>query len=150
MSVIIAVIGTATGKALSRSQDFCALQCAWPTGRVSLFCSATPYLLSAGYNSMLIPDRVNSRPRARQMKLTDSGLPPIDLPGAPKTAGVQVTVQRLAVCPAVEATPHANVDETTQAVRQEPCVISRQVVYAAMKLMSEHRLLCTTRGGRCA
>lgn len=75
------------------------------------------------------------------MKDTDSSQPPIDVPEALKAAGLQVTAQRLAVYRAVEAMPHAIADEISQAVRQELGVISRQAVYDALNVMSEHGLL---------
>lgn len=58
-----------------------------------------------------------------------------------KAAGLQVTVQRLAVYKAVKALPHAGADEISQAVRLELGVISRQAVYDALNVMAEHGIL---------
>ncbi|OED36569.1 transcriptional repressor [Chromatiales bacterium (ex Bugula neritina AB1)] len=58
-----------------------------------------------------------------------------------KSAGLQVTAQRLAVYRAVQASPHAMADEICQTVRAELGVISRQAVYDALNAMSEHKLI---------
>lgn len=65
----------------------------------------------------------------------------LDVSEALKASGLQVTAQRLAVYRAVKATPHAMADEICQAVRLELGVISRQAVYDALNVMSEHRLI---------
>ena len=65
----------------------------------------------------------------------------LDVSEALKKAGLQVTAQRLAVYRAVEATPHGLADEICQKVRMELGVISRQAVYDALNVMSEHRLI---------
>jgi len=56
----------------------------------------------------------------------------LDVSEALRTAGLQVTVQRLAVYEAVEATPHAMADEISQIVKSEIGVISKQAVYDAL------------------
>jgi len=58
-----------------------------------------------------------------------------------KAAGLQVTVQRLAVYQAVHASPHAMADDICQAVRSQLGVISRQAVYDALNAMSEHGII---------
>lgn len=55
--------------------------------------------------------------------------------------GLQVTAQRLAVMCAVSARPHATADVVADAVRSEIGAISRQTVYDALGLLSEHRLI---------
>lgn len=75
------------------------------------------------------------------MTEADSIHHPIDVPAALKAAGLQVTAQRLAVYRAVENAPHAIADEICLAVREELGVISRQAVYDALKVMSEHKLI---------
>ena len=66
---------------------------------------------------------------------------PEDVSEALKSAGLQVTAQRLAVYRAVQAMPHAMADEICKAVRSELGVISRQAVYDALNAMSEHGLI---------
>ncbi len=66
---------------------------------------------------------------------------PVDISGALKAAGLQVTAQRLAVYRAVESHPHAMTDEICTAVRSELGVISRQAVYDALNAMTEHKIL---------
>lgn len=61
----------------------------------------------------------------------------LDVSEALRTAGLQVTAQRLAVYEAVEATPHAMADEISQIVKSEIGVISKQAVYDALNAMSE-------------
>ena len=58
-----------------------------------------------------------------------------------KAAGLQVTAQRLAVYQAVQTTPHAMADDICKTVRTELGVISRQAVYDALNVMSEHGLI---------
>lgn len=65
----------------------------------------------------------------------------VDLSAALKSAGLQVTAQRLAVYRAVCTTPHAIADDINKAVRQELGVISRQAVYDALNVMSEHGII---------
>ena len=66
---------------------------------------------------------------------------PNDVSDALKAAGLQVTAQRLAVYRAVAKMPHAMADEILQSVRSELGVISRQAVYDALNVMSEHGLI---------
>lgn len=66
---------------------------------------------------------------------------PIDISAELKAAGLQVTAQRLAVYRAVQTLPHAIADEICQSVRSELGVISRQAVYDALNVMSEHGLI---------
>lgn len=54
---------------------------------------------------------------------------------------MQVTAQRLAVFGAVCRTPHAASDDIFQSVREVLGTISRQAVYDALNVMSEHGLL---------
>lgn len=75
------------------------------------------------------------------MNQSVTSLSPIDVSVALKAAGLQVTAQRLAVYRAVQTTPHAIADEICQAVRLELGVISRQAVYDALNIMSEHGLI---------
>jgi len=58
-----------------------------------------------------------------------------------REAGLQVTAQRLAVYQAVKNTPHAMADELSEIVRNEIGAISRQAVYDALNVMSEHGLI---------
>ncbi len=58
-----------------------------------------------------------------------------------KSAGLQVTAQRLAVYRAVLASPHAMADDIFNAVGQDLGVISRQAVYDALNAMSENGLI---------
>lgn len=64
-----------------------------------------------------------------------------DVRAALKSAGLQITAQRLAVYQAVQATPHAMADDICQLVRSELGVISRQAVYDALNAMSEHGII---------
>lgn len=75
------------------------------------------------------------------MEDSESCQDPIDVTDALRAVGLQVTAQRLAVYRAVQAAPHAMADEICQAVRAELGVISRQAVYDALNVMSEHRLI---------
>lgn len=72
---------------------------------------------------------------------TDSTIDSVDVSSALKSAGLQVTAQRLAVYRAVESSPHAIADEICQIVRAELGVISRQAVYDALNAMSDHGLI---------
>jgi len=64
-----------------------------------------------------------------------------DIAEALRNAGLQVTAQRLAVYRAVRALPHAMADEICDSVRAEIGTISRQAVYDALAVMSEHELI---------
>lgn len=75
------------------------------------------------------------------MKKAEVSQPPIDVSNALKEAGLQVTAQRLAVYHAVQISPHALADEIYQSVRAELGVISRQAVFDALNVMSEHGLI---------
>ena len=75
------------------------------------------------------------------METPKSRQSPEDVSEALKSAGLQVTAQRLAVYRAVQAMPHAMADEICKAVRSELGVISRQAVYDALNAMSEHGLI---------
>lgn len=66
---------------------------------------------------------------------------PVDVAQALKAVGLQVTAQRLAVYQAVLSSPHAIADDICKAVRLELGVISRQAVYDALKVMSEHGII---------
>jgi len=75
------------------------------------------------------------------MEESDKAQKQPDVVAALKAAGLQVTVQRLAVYQAVKSVPHSGADEISQAVRSELGVISRQAVYDALNAMSEHGIL---------
>ena len=75
------------------------------------------------------------------MKPTENSQDSIDVASALRTAGLQVTAQRLAVYRAVRHTPHAMADDICQVVRSELGVISRQAVYDALNAMSEHGIV---------
>ncbi len=64
-----------------------------------------------------------------------------DFSDALRSSGLQVTAQRLAVYRAVKKTPHAMADELSEMVREEIGAISRQAVYDALNVMSEHGLI---------
>ncbi|MFT6878445.1 MAG: Fe2+ or Zn2+ uptake regulation protein [Granulosicoccus sp.] len=66
---------------------------------------------------------------------------PVDVSKALKAVGLQITAQRLAVYRAVCSSPHSIADEISKAVRLELGVISRQAVYDALKVMSEHGII---------
>ncbi len=66
---------------------------------------------------------------------------PVDLSESLRAAGLQVTAQRLAVYRAVEASPHAGADDILTSVKAELGVISRQAVYDALNVMSEHGII---------
>lgn len=65
----------------------------------------------------------------------------VDVSDALRKAGLQVTAQRLAVYSAVRLSPHAIADEICDLVRVEIGTISRQAVYDALNVMSEHELI---------
>lgn len=69
---------------------------------------------------------------------TDSS---VDVSAALRSAGLQVTAQRLAVYQAVQSLPHAMAEEICKKVREELGVISRQAVYDALNAMAEHQLI---------
>lgn len=75
------------------------------------------------------------------MNETEIGHSLIDVSAALKEAGLQITAQRLAVYRAIQISPHAIADEICQAVREELGVISRQAVYDALNVMSEHGII---------
>ncbi|NNJ12801.1 transcriptional repressor [Chloroflexales bacterium ZM16-3] len=64
-----------------------------------------------------------------------------DVSEALRKAGLHVTAQRLAVYRAVQASPHAMADEICEKVRAEIGAISRQAVYDALHVLSEHNLI---------
>ena len=66
---------------------------------------------------------------------------PVDIAKALKAVGLQITAQRLAVYQAVCSSPHAIADDICKAVRLELGVISRQAVYDALNVMSEHGII---------
>lgn len=55
--------------------------------------------------------------------------------------GLQVTAQRLAVMRAVARRPHATADEVGEAARAEIGAMSKQSVYDALSILSEHGLI---------
>ena len=65
----------------------------------------------------------------------------VDISKALKAVGLQITAQRLAVYQAVCSSPHAIADDICKAVRLELGVISRQAVYDALNVMSEHGII---------
>lgn len=75
------------------------------------------------------------------MNDSDDGHDPQDVSDALRAAGLQVTAQRLAVYRAATVSPHSSTDDICQAVRDELGVISRQAVYDALNIMTEHGLL---------
>ena len=75
------------------------------------------------------------------MKKTKKVQAPIDVAEALRSAGLQVTAQRLAVYEAVESAPHSMADEISQIVRAELGVISRQAVFDALNAMSESGII---------
>lgn len=72
---------------------------------------------------------------------SDTDAHQLDVAGALRQAGLQVTAQRLAVYRAVQTVPHAMADDIYQVVHGELGVISRQAVYDALNAMSEHGLI---------
>ncbi len=75
------------------------------------------------------------------MNNTESATSRLDVSEALKSAGLQVTAQRLAVYRAVLASPHAIADEIFQSVHTDLGVVSRQAVYDALNSMAEHGLI---------
>lgn len=65
----------------------------------------------------------------------------LDVSDALRSAGLQVTAQRLAVYRAVRRAPHAMADEICDSVRSELGAVSRQAVYDALNVMSTHELI---------
>jgi len=55
--------------------------------------------------------------------------------------GLQVTAQRLAVLQAVSASPHCTAAEVVEGVRSEINAVSRQAVYDALGVLTEHGIL---------
>ena len=55
--------------------------------------------------------------------------------------GLQVTAQRLAVLRAVAVRPHGTADDVAEVVRGDIGTISRQAVYDALGILSEHGLI---------
>lgn len=66
---------------------------------------------------------------------------PSNVSDALRLAGLQVTAQRLAVYQAVKTSPHAMADDICDRVRSDIGAISRQAVYDALNVMSEHGLV---------
>ena len=75
------------------------------------------------------------------MKKTNRSQSQTDVSAALKSAGMQVTAQRLAVYRALAASPHAMADEIYQAVQDDLGVISKQAVYDALNAMAENGLI---------
>ena len=75
------------------------------------------------------------------MSKLENSYNPTEVSAELKAAGLQVTAQRLAVYRAVQTSPHAIADEICQSVRSELGVISRQAVYDALNVMSDHGLI---------
>ena len=65
----------------------------------------------------------------------------IDATGVLKEAGLQVTAQRLSVYRCVHSKAHATAEEISEYVRGEIGTVSRQAVYDALGVLSEHGLL---------
>lgn len=61
--------------------------------------------------------------------------------GKLRTAGLQVTAQRLAVMAAVAANPHATTDELVDVARADIGKISKQAVYDTLSTFVEHDLV---------
>ena len=93
------------------------------------------------FRQELILDLVQNWSYYCPMKPTENSQDSIDVASALRTAGLQVTAQRLAVYRAVQHTPHAMADDICQVVRSELGVISRQAVYDALNAMSEHGIV---------
>ena len=55
--------------------------------------------------------------------------------------GVQVTAQRISVLRAVSARPHGTAEDVSQRVRAEIGTISRQAVYDALGVLTDHGLI---------
>ena len=60
---------------------------------------------------------------------------------AMKSAGLQITAQRLAVYYAVHTNPHAMADEIHQTVKADLGAVSRQAVYDALNVMADSGLI---------
>lgn len=75
------------------------------------------------------------------MKNSEPDRSPLNVSEALKTAGLQITAQRLAVYQAVHASPHAMADDIYRAVRLKLGVISKQAVYDALNAMAEHGII---------
>ena len=75
----------------------------------------------------------------RSMNLSDSDQ--ADVSDALRNAGLQVTAQRLAVYSAVRESSHAIADEICDLVRSGIGTISRQAVYDALNVLTEHGLI---------
>ncbi len=73
--------------------------------------------------------------------MAPSQITPSDVTAGLRKAGLQVTAQRLAVYRAVRDCPHAMADEICDSVRSEIGAISRQAVYDALNVMSDHDLI---------
>ena len=58
-----------------------------------------------------------------------------------RTAGLQVTAQRLAVLRAVSAQPHSSANDVATSVRGQIGAISRQSVYDTLTLLTEHGII---------
>ncbi|MCA8971651.1 MAG: transcriptional repressor, partial [Planctomycetes bacterium] len=58
-----------------------------------------------------------------------------------RSHGLQVTAQRIAVLRAVENCPHSTADRLAECARSEIGAISRQAVYDALGMLSEHGLI---------
>lgn len=58
-----------------------------------------------------------------------------------RQAGLNVTAQRISVLQATIKHPHGTADEIAAAVRSELGTISRQAVYDALRVLSEHNLV---------
>lgn len=58
-----------------------------------------------------------------------------------RAQGLQVTAQRLAVLRAVAARPHATADEVEELVRSDIGAVSRQAVYDALGVLTDHGLI---------
>jgi len=64
-----------------------------------------------------------------------------DAPGLLREHGIQVTAQRLAVLNAVSTHPHATADEVADDVRASIGTVSRQAVFDALGVLTEHSLI---------
>jgi len=73
--------------------------------------------------------------------MSSSNSDQVDVSDALRNAGLQVTAQRLAVYSAVRKTPHVIADEICDLVRSEIGTISRQAVYDALNVLTEHGLI---------
>ena len=64
-----------------------------------------------------------------------------DASAALKSAGLQVTAQRIAVYGAVHTNPHSMADEIHQSVKESLGAVSRQAVYDALNMMADNGLI---------